>query len=155
MDLLKEAKELNGFVSKAEILKKTLKEFVAKKKVGPKKTTEIIKAKEDDPSKRKEVVKAKTRYIPKAVVKEIRKRDQLQCSFVTKDGKRCNEKHCLQMDHIKPFALGGSNEASNLRLLCPAHNQLLAEKTFGRDKIESYLVSTFAGESETVNGIFG
>ena len=68
----------------------------------------------------------------------VRQRDHQQCGFVSSDGRRCSETCRLQFDHIMPFALGGTNEASNLRLVCPAHNQLFAEKSFGREKIESY-----------------
>ncbi|HKK70126.1 MAG TPA: HNH endonuclease signature motif containing protein [Candidatus Krumholzibacteria bacterium] len=35
------------------------------------------------------------------------------------------------MDHVEPFALGGSHEAENLRVLCAAHNRRAAERVFG------------------------
>ena len=35
---------------------------------------------------------------------------------------RCTSRYRLELDHIHPFTLGGSNAASNLRLLCRAHN---------------------------------
>jgi 5-methylcytosine-specific restriction endonuclease McrA len=41
----------------------------------------------------------------------------------------------LQIDHIVPFAKGGKTEASNLRTLCRAHNLLMAELEFGREKV--------------------
>jgi hypothetical protein len=34
--------------------------------------------------------------------------------------------------HITPIARGGTSTAANLRLRCRAHNQLEAERTFGR-----------------------
>jgi len=52
---------------------------------------------------------------------------QGQCEFVSKEGKRCQSKHFLEMDHIKPKALGGRNNPMNLRLLCRSHNQLSAK----------------------------
>jgi 5-methylcytosine-specific restriction endonuclease McrA len=51
---------------------------------------------------------------------------------VGSDGKRCEETIRLNVDHIKPVARGGSNDITNLRLLCAKHNQLQAEKIFGR-----------------------
>ena len=42
----------------------------------------------------------------------------------------------LELDHEQPFALGGSNEAGNLRLVCRRHNQYAAEKAFGRRFME-------------------
>ena len=53
------------------------------------------------------------------------------CSYTSKDGTRCSSKFLLQIDHIRPYAKGGGNEADNLRLLCYHHNRLEAEKEFG------------------------
>ena len=65
--------------------------------------------------------------------KHIWERDEGQCTYVHPQTKRkCSSKHLLQIDHIKPFSLGGRSEADNLRLLCAGHNQLRSEKTFGR-----------------------
>ena len=70
-----------------------------------------------------------TRYIPKALRKQIWERDKGQCTFIhLKTGKQCGSKHLLQIDHIKPFSLGGRNEFKNLRLLCAGHNQFRNEK---------------------------
>jgi len=42
----------------------------------------------------------------------------------------------LELHHLKPFAQGGANVASNLTLRCAAHNALAAEEDFGRELIE-------------------
>ncbi len=123
MELLKDAKDIVGFAPSVEVIKRTLKEFVAKRKVQPTKVPKF---------------QAGSRYIPKAIKYQVRQRDQHQCTFTNSSGRRCTETCGLELDHIEPFAFGGTNEASNLRLLCPAHNQLFAEKAFGRDKIESF-----------------
>jgi 5-methylcytosine-specific restriction endonuclease McrA len=44
---------------------------------------------------------------------------------------RCQEKRGLEFDHIKPFALGGTNDVKNIRLLCRNCNQREAFKVFG------------------------
>ncbi len=72
----------------------------------------------------------KTRYIPERIKQTIWKRDKGQCSYVSSDGKQCGERNFLELDHIKPFALEGETKEENLRLLCRAHNQWRAEKTF-------------------------
>jgi hypothetical protein len=63
------------------------------------------------------------RYVSAALKREVWRRDQAQCSYRSKDGKKCFSRFALEIDHIKPVALGGKSEASNLRLLCRAHNR--------------------------------
>jgi 5-methylcytosine-specific restriction endonuclease McrA len=65
-------------------------------------------------------------------------RDGGRCTFVGSDGKRCNETIRLHVDHIKPVARGGSNDSSNLRLLCARHNQLQAERLLGREAMKAF-----------------
>ena len=117
-ELYEEAKELIGHCDAAEVFEKTLKEFVEKRRPKATRKTDSTKV---------------TRYIPKAVKHEIRGRDDGQCTFVSVDGVRCTERHGLEIDHVVPFALGGSRDVSNLQLMCRAHNQLRAERTFGQN----------------------
>jgi 5-methylcytosine-specific restriction endonuclease McrA len=53
------------------------------------------------------------------------------CAYVSLEGRRCGSRTALQVDHIRPFAAGGGNDVSNLRLLCAAHNRLAAVQTLG------------------------
>ena len=65
-----------------------------------------------------------TRYIPSVERHHVWIRDQGQCTYVCPKTKRkCSSNHLLQIDHIKPFSLGGKSEPDNLRLLCANHNQ--------------------------------
>lgn len=41
-------------------------------------------------------------------------------------GTKCSSTFQLQVDHVHPLALGGSNQPENLRVLCRTHNQLAA-----------------------------
>jgi 5-methylcytosine-specific restriction endonuclease McrA len=75
--------------------------------------------------------KEPSRYIPAKVKHDVYRRDQAQCSFIGTEGKRCQERGALQIDHIQPFALGGPNTVGNLRLLCKNHNLWLGIQTFG------------------------
>jgi 5-methylcytosine-specific restriction endonuclease McrA len=70
------------------------------------------------------------------VRREVFERDGLQCTYVARDGLRCEARAYLELDHIDPRALGGSNDATNLRVRCRAHNQLWAEQSFGRERVE-------------------
>lgn len=119
MRLYEEARELVGHTKACEVLKRVLREFVAKRK-------EVKRQVVTDCSR-------KSRFIPKATKLVVLKRDGRCCSFVSKDGKRCQERHGLEFDHIVPFSKGGSRDSSNLRLVCRAHNQLYAERYFGKD----------------------
>ena len=53
-----------------------------------------------------------------------------QCTYVSDDGARCEERAWLEIDHIVARAKGGSDEPENLRVRCRSHNQLHAEETF-------------------------
>ena len=74
---------------------------------------------------------SKNRTIPIPVRDKIFLRDGSRCTYVAPDGTRCKETHRLEIDHIRPFGMGGGNEIQNLRLLCRSHNQLMAERVYG------------------------
>ena len=71
------------------------------------------------------------RYVSGQVRAEVYQRDQGRCTFVGERDDRCGSRHALEYDHITPVADGGPSTVANLRLLCPAHNQLEAERRFG------------------------
>jgi hypothetical protein len=61
------------------------------------------------------------------------------CEYVDpKTKKRCESTYQLEIDHIIPRALGGSDEPGNLRCLCKQHNLLAAEQKLGRDFMRKY-----------------
>lgn len=74
----------------------------------------------------------RSRRIPAAIRDRVYERDGGRCTFVGTTGKRCNETERLEIDHVTPFALGGTNDLPNLRLLCRAHNRLAAEQAYGK-----------------------
>ena len=76
-------------------------------------------------------------YVPRAVRREVFARDGEQCGFVDQAGRRCPSKAFLELDHRNARALGGTDTADNLRVVCRRHNGLHAERVFGRDHIES------------------
>ena len=73
-----------------------------------------------------------TRYVPAHVRRAVWKRDQGRCTFVSESGHRCEERRFLQFDHIEPVARGGIASVDGIRLRCRAHNQLEAERVFGK-----------------------
>jgi hypothetical protein len=82
-----------------------------------------------------------SRYIPAAVKRAVRKRDQARCSYVDKGGRRCTERHRLEFHHRKPFGRGGDHSVENVQLLCKVHNAHLAERDYGKEVIERYRCS--------------
>ena len=60
-------------------------------------------------------------------------RDAGRCTFVSESGHRCESCTRLEFDHVEPVATGGHATVQGLRLRCRAHNQLEAERAFGRD----------------------
>ena len=66
----------------------------------------------------------RSRYIPAPVRRAVWRRDGGCCSYVDPhSGRRCGSRFLLELDHIVPFALGGSAEPGNLRLHCSAHHR--------------------------------
>jgi 5-methylcytosine-specific restriction endonuclease McrA len=76
---------------------------------------------------------ANPRYIPARTKQAVWERDGGQCTFVSEDGHRCPADSGLEFDHIQPVARGGEATVEGIRLLCRAHNQYAAERTFGAE----------------------
>lgn len=75
-------------------------------------------------------------HVPNAVVREIAERDEFRCTYRGTNGRRCTARAFLQVHHELPWAHHGDETVDNLRLLCAAHNQLLAERDFGAKHVE-------------------
>ncbi len=75
------------------------------------------------------------RRIPVSIKAQVWERDGGRCVFQTPEGRRCLERGRLEFDHVIPWALGGSNHAGNVRLLCRAHNQLAGREIFGKERM--------------------
>ncbi|MEO8905551.1 MAG: hypothetical protein ABI488_23790 [Polyangiaceae bacterium] len=84
----------------------------------------------------------RSRHIPAGIARQVYARDQGRCSFVAKDGRRCNCRVFLEIDHATPYAVGGEACLLNLRLRCRAHNQWQAFRFFGRKHVEAAIART-------------
>lgn len=81
---------------------------------------------------------SRRRDISRAVKDEVWSRDGGRCSFRADAGRVCGARAGLEFDHVKPWALGGgSGDASNVRLLCRAHNDLEARRVFGSAYVDA------------------
>jgi 5-methylcytosine-specific restriction endonuclease McrA len=88
-----------------------------------------------EPSERLGPATSRARAIPARVRREVFERDGEQCTFADDAGERCPSRGHLELDHVEAHALGGTNDASNLRVRCRAHNRLAAEEIFGKAHI--------------------
>jgi hypothetical protein len=79
-----------------------------------------------------------SRYIPTAVRRAVFARDGGRCRYRTERGRRCTDRHNLEFHHVRAYARGGPPSPENLQLMCPAHNALLAERDFGRERMSKY-----------------
>jgi hypothetical protein len=83
----------------------------------------------------------RSRYVRAAVKRAVYLRDEARCSFVAQDGRRCEARALLELDHAKPWARLGDAGADNIRLRCRAHNQLHARECFGARHIEAKIAA--------------
>ena len=69
----------------------------------------------------------------------VYRRAQGACEFRDiRTGNRCAARVNLEIDHIRPLALGGTDDSQNLRALCRSHNQLEAMHHLGFEKMNIY-----------------
>jgi 5-methylcytosine-specific restriction endonuclease McrA len=88
------------------------------------------------------------RYVPLDVKWAVWERDGGRCTFVGENGHRCPACSDLHFDHIIPIARGGKATVDNVRLLCAAHNQYEAERTFGAGFMETRREAAQAAAAE-------
>jgi hypothetical protein len=69
-----------------------------------------------------------SRYRRRSVEHAVTLRDQNQCTYVSRNGQRCEERKWLHKHHIVEFALGGEHSLENLKTLCFAHHKMLHKR---------------------------
>jgi 5-methylcytosine-specific restriction endonuclease McrA len=77
--------------------------------------------------------KPNSRHVPNDVRRAVLERDGMRCSYVSAEGKRCEQRGWLELHHEQPYGRGGAPTVANIHVLCRAHNDLLAERDYGRD----------------------
>ncbi|MBX3232558.1 MAG: HNH endonuclease [Labilithrix sp.] len=89
--------------------------------------------------------------VSRETLREVHERDAGQCTFVGADGERCLSRDWLEVDHRQPRALGGAGTLENVRLLCRAHNRLVAEQAFGAEHITRKIEEARAARAAAVD----
>jgi hypothetical protein len=92
------------------------------------------------------------RHVPAAIRREVWERDGGRCAWTSEDGRRCGSRWKLELDHVRPDALGGEATADNLRLTCRTHNALHAEQFFGRDHMARFCRASRGGGRSPKSG---
>jgi len=132
--MLRHAQDLLGHAvpsgDLAEVLKRALGAYV-------KQLERRRFAATDTPRPRRRRKPANDRNIPAHVKRAVWRRDGGRCTFVGPTGRRCNARRFLEFDHIEPVARGGQASIAGMRLRCRVHNQLEAERVFGKDCMDA------------------
>jgi 5-methylcytosine-specific restriction endonuclease McrA len=110
----------------ARVLERALDLLIAERMKRRFGTTDRPRARRAEPAP-----KADSRHIPHAVRREVLERDGACCSYVSPDGKRCDQRGFLELHHEEPFGRGGAATTENIRVVCRSHNQLFAERDYG------------------------
>lgn len=55
-----------------------------------------------------------------------------RCEARNRDGRRCWDRKANQVDHVRPHAEGGTDDLSNLQLLCEWHHNRKSSAEGGR-----------------------
>jgi 5-methylcytosine-specific restriction endonuclease McrA len=79
-----------------------------------------------------------SRYIPAPVRREVWRRDDARCTFVSDDGTRCPATRRLEIHHELALGKGGPTATSNCRLMCKGHNDLMARRDFGDSHMDRF-----------------
>ena len=77
-------------------------------------------------------------YIPAAVRREVWQRDQGRCQWKLASGGICGSRLRVELDHVSLRCRGARPVASELRLLCRAHNDLAARQALGDTVMDRY-----------------
>jgi hypothetical protein len=146
LEMMKRLKELwahaDPTMDNVEVMRRAFKLALAKvdplKKKKTQGATESVKHRSTE----------RLKYYGKEYDRELHERAGSQCEYVDKmTGRRCDCKFGLQREHVIPLAKGGTNELSNMELLCASHNQFRARQVFGDSKINKHQHSR-AGDQE-------
>ncbi len=86
---------------------------------------------------RKKVAQERSK-IPAAIKHLVWQRDKGYCSHKYPNGTTCGSRMMIEIDHLTPWAKGGTHSPDNLALKCRDHNQQSAVQVFGRDHMEQF-----------------
>ena len=84
-------------------------------------------------------------HVPARVKRAVWERDGGRCQWPLESGGVCGSTLRVELDHIRPLAMGGASTVSNTRLLCRVHNDLAARRAFGEAWMDRFTRSAAKG----------
>jgi hypothetical protein len=155
----------HGYLSYAELFQRmaslVLKQVDPAEKRGAKnikKQSEAIKspgapqAISNPSSPPAEFVTPEGRHISAETRREVWQRDQGRCTHrYAATQMRCGSKFALEVDHLLPFAYGGTHTLDNLTLLCRAHHSLKSAKAQSAKAQSATAKSATASAADTLS----
>ena len=130
------------FVTYGEYEKKAFKVVLSRIDRDIRKGIKIISLKEEKPRTEKQTVKEKIPKVKKVPSLSQKKKEILirkvgtTCCYPN-----CNETTTLDVHHIIPRHEGGTNEESNLVILCPTHHTKADRGAIPRERLKQYSVA--------------
>jgi len=82
-----------------------------------------------DTDKKKSCVRS--RYIPLDIKRNVFTRAGDCCEYRSSDGKLCQSRFQLEIDHKTPWSQGGTHDVESLQILCKTHNLYRTKETHG------------------------
>ena len=79
-------------------------------------------------------------------------RDGGRCAYIGTTGVRCLSRRFLELDHVRPRALGGGDTLGNLRLLCRPHNDSERRRILGEGRATWTLLEGTPGNPGSPSG---
>ncbi len=76
--------------------------------------------------------------IPAALRRQVWERDGGRCTWTGPDGRRCDSRWQVEVDHVDAAGRGGAATLDRCRLLCKSHNLLYAEQVYGKEHMRKY-----------------
>ncbi|MFM8313633.1 MAG: HNH endonuclease [Deltaproteobacteria bacterium] len=114
--LLEEARKLASEKDNGLLLKKVLKAYIREKRA-------------------RNIASKHTRRVATSTAKEVKRKSGYRCEYVSAKGIRCSQTAHLEVDHVRPYAFGGSSkDIENLRCFCKVHNLYLARHYFPKSR---------------------
>lgn len=136
--LLERAKQIASEKNLSLLLKRVLKSYVREKAPKAKQEKPVEKTHKKKPARtqgsnhiRDSIHIRHTRRVSASTAAKVKARAQYQCEYRSPKGVRCSQTAHLEIDHIRPYAMGGSSiDLFNLRALCKVHNLYFARLYF-------------------------